>query len=116
MVQALEYGVSLVPTVELIFDATCPNVDVTRRQLRDALARIGRVPRWTEWDRATAGAPAYVQRYASPTVLVAGRDVAGGGTVDPGAGCRVYRDSAGVFVGAPTVDSIVAALTAAERA
>jgi len=108
--------VASVPTVELIFDATCPNVDVARRQVRDALVRIGRVPQWTEWDRAAAGAPAYVQRYASPTVLVAGRDVAGGGTIDAGAGCRVYRDSVGEFVGAPTVDSIVAALTAAEGA
>lgn len=104
-----------VPTVELIFDATCPNVDGARRQLRDALERVGRAPRWTEWDRAAASAPPYVQRYASPTVLVDGRDVAGGGHIDAGAGCRVYRDTAGAFVGAPTVDSIVAALTAAER-
>lgn len=104
-----------VPLIELIFDATCPNVDVARRQVRDALIRIGRVPRWTEWDRAEAGAPAYVRRYASPTVLVAGHDVAGGGNIDAGAGCRVYRDSGGALVGAPTVESIVAALAAAER-
>jgi hypothetical protein len=106
--------VASVPTVELIFDATRPNVDAARRQVRDALVRIGRVPQGIEWDRATAGAPADVQRYASPTVLVAGRDITGGGTIDAGAGCRVYRDSAGEFVGAPTVDAIVAALTAAE--
>ena len=104
-----------VPTVELIFDAACPNVDMARRRVRDALVRIGRAPRWTEWDRAAAGAPAYVQRYASPTVLVAGRDVAGIGTIDAGSGCRIYRDSTGALVGAPTVDSIVAALTAADR-
>ena len=102
--------------VELIFDATCPNVDATRRQLRDALTRIGRPPKWTEWDRAAPDAPAYAQRYASPTVLVRGRDVAGGGDLDGCAGCRVYRDATGAILGAPTVDSIVAALTAAETA
>ncbi len=100
--------------VELIFDATCPNVDAARRQLRDALVRTGRLPMWTEWDRATPDAPAYAQRYASPTVLVAGRDVAGARELDAGAGCRVYRDATGAFLRAPTVDAIVAALTAAE--
>jgi hypothetical protein len=34
--------VSLVSSVELIYDATCPNVDAARQALRDALTRAGR--------------------------------------------------------------------------
>lgn len=102
------------PTIELIFDSTCPNIDAARRQLRDALARAGRPPLWAEWDRAAPETPGYAKRYASPTVLVAGRDVAGGSELDAGDGCRVYPDAAGGFLRAPSVDAILAALTTGE--
>ncbi|HZS57950.1 MAG TPA: hypothetical protein VFA43_01680 [Gemmatimonadaceae bacterium] len=85
--------------VELIFDATCPHVEAARAQLREALTRAGRPATWTEWDRAAANAPEYAQRYASPTVLVDGRDVAGGGTLEPGgSGCRLGTPSAQVIL------------------
>jgi len=93
--------------IELIFDATCPNVEATRAALREALARAGRPATWTEWDRAAADAPPHALRYASPTVLVAGRDVVSGGTLDAGSGCRLVTPSAPV---------ILAALLAAEHA
>lgn len=95
--------------VELIFDATCPNVEAARAQLREALARAGRPVAWTEWERAASDAPAHAQRYASPTVLVDGRDVAGGGTLESGtSGCRLE--------GAPSAQVILAALLAARHA
>ena len=96
--------------VELIYDATCPNVDAARQQLRDALTRAGRPPIWTEWERAAPDSPAYVRRFASPTVLVGGRDVAGGGDLDAGDGCRVYQDDGGTFSPAPSAQTIFAAL------
>ena len=94
--------------VELIFDATCPHVEAARAQLREALTRAGHPITWTEWDRAASGTPPYAQRYASPTVLVDGRDVAGGGTLEAGGtGCRL---------GTPTARVILAALRAADHA
>jgi hypothetical protein len=101
-------------SVELIYDATCPNVDAARQQLRDALTRAGRPPVWTEWDRAASGSPAYVRRYASPTVLVAGCDVTGAADLDAGDGCRVYRDATGTLVPAPCAQTILAAISSAE--
>lgn len=87
--------------IELIFDATCPHVEAARGQLREALTRAGRPAMWTEWDRAALDAPPYAQRYASPTVLVDGRDVAGGGALDHGSsGCRLGTPSAQVILAA----------------
>jgi mercuric ion transport protein len=103
-------------SVELIYDATCPNVDAARQQLRDALTRAGRPPIWTEWDRAAPGSPAYVRRYASPTVLVAGCDVTGASDLDAGDGCRVYQDGTGTFLRAPSAQTILAVLSAVEGA
>jgi mercuric ion transport protein len=105
---------SLSASVELIYDATCPNVDAARQQLLDALARAGRPPVWTEWDRAAPGSPAHVRRHASPTVLVAGCDVMGAPELDGGDGCRVYRDAKGTFLRAPSAQTILAAISSAE--
>jgi mercuric ion transport protein len=94
--------------VELIFDATCPNVEAARAQLREALARARCPITWTEWNREADDAPPYARRYASPTVLVDGHDVAGGGTLEAGgSGCRVVT---------PSAQAILAALRASEHA
>jgi mercuric ion transport protein len=97
-------------SVELVFDASCPNVDATRRHLREALARVGLAPHWTEWDRAAPTSPPYTRHYASPTVLVGGRDVAGADDRVAGDGCRVYADATGALRGVPDVEVIVRAL------
>lgn len=104
----------MIPTVELIFDSTCPHVEAAREQLRQALAQAGQQAVWTEWDRAAPDAPEYARRFASPSVLVAGRDVAGGGAqLDVGPGCRLYRDPKGAPLPAPSTQMILSALAAA---
>jgi mercuric ion transport protein len=97
-------------SVELIFDASCPNVAATRWHLREAFARIGLPEHWVEWDRASPTCPPYARDYASPTVLVGGRDVAGANDPVAGDGCRVYADATGALRGVPDVEVIVGAL------
>ena len=104
----------MIPRIELIFDADCPNIERARAHLRAALATAGIVAHWTEWDRASPSAPRHVQRYASPTVLVNGTDVAGESKLDAGSGCRVYPSAEGMQ-GAPPPETIVRALSAARE-
>ncbi len=96
--------------VELVYDQDCPNAEAARAQLRQALVEIGESPEWQEWDRESADAPAYVQQYGSPTILVDGRDVAGVDTEADSKCCRVYRDRDGRLVGVPSVETIRSAL------
>jgi mercuric ion transport protein len=103
----------MTPTVELIFDSTCPHVDAAREQLRRALTRAGRRAVWVEWDRAAPDAPAYARWYASPSVLVGGRDVAGDALLDAGPGCRIYHDARGAPLVAPSTQMILTALAVA---
>jgi mercuric ion transport protein len=103
-------------TVELIYDHTCPHVGVARDRLRAALVDAELPAVWQEWERSARGVPRYVRQWASPTILVNGRDVAAldvqPPALDGGAGCRVYQDAAGRLEGAPAVSMIVAALAA----
>ncbi len=103
----------MIPTVELIFDSACPHVEAAREQVRQALAQTGQRAVWVEWDRAAPDAPAYARLYALPSVLVAGRDVAGDSPLDAGPGCRIYRDARGTPLAAPTTQMILTALAAA---
>ena len=96
--------------VELIYQESCPNVESARAALREALRRAGRAPRWREWERSTAGAPAHARLYGSPTILVDGRDVAGAVPGDGSESCRIYG---GGQLGVPPVEAIVAGLAAA---
>ncbi len=98
------------PTVELITDVDCPNVDRARAQLQRALAEAGLPPQWRQWDRADPASPAHVRAYGSPTILVDGKDVADAPSSDGANCCRVYRDGKGRYQGVPTVEMIVAAL------
>lgn len=73
--------------VELVYFTGCPHVETARHAIRDALA-LEQLPLvWQEWDQRDPATPARVQRYASPTVLVSGRDVTGAGKGE-GAACR----------------------------
>ncbi len=95
--------------VELIYQESCPNVEGARAALREALRRVGRAPRWREWERGDADAPVRTMLYGSPTILVNGRDVVGAGPGDGSESCRVYG---GGQQGVPPVGAIVAALEA----
>lgn len=103
----------------LLWDPECPNVDLARARLREAFATIererpggaGEAP-WQERRCDDPTLPPGLRGYGSPTILVGGRDVGGGGPTC-GEGCRVYGgdgDREGAFSGAPSVAMIVAAL------
>ncbi len=100
----------MMPNVELIYDADCPNVENARRQLRAALSRAGESAEWTEWDRNRREIPSYVWQYGSPTILIGGRDVAGETPSDEANCCRLYRDKSGELHGIPPIEAIVSAL------
>lgn len=99
-------------TIELIYDRDCPNAVKARTHLAEALAAFGREAQWTEWDRGAPESPARIRDYGSPTILINGEDVAGKAAGEAGPFCRLYRNAADRFDGAPPVEQIVAALSA----
>lgn len=96
--------------IELIYDDDCPNVAAARESVRGALEAAGLPPVWWEWNRASPDAPAYARRFGSPTVLVAGRDVAGERAPVQAQCCRIYAEG-GRLRGVPSPAMIRAALT-----
>lgn len=101
---------------ELIYDKACPNVESARAQLRRAFVSAGIAPHWQEWEASAAETPAYARGYGSPTILVDGRDVAGGEPGPEGEGhCRIYALEADGPSGVPAVNDIVRALKAGRR-
>ncbi|MEE9160839.1 MAG: hypothetical protein V3V73_03525, partial [Gammaproteobacteria bacterium] len=81
--------------VELIYDSDCPNVELARSVLKQALTQADLDAKWQEWDRADVKSPEYVQGYGSPTILVEGKDIAGESTEDSCRSCRIYKDENG---------------------
>ena len=98
-------------SIELIYDATCPNVPAARDRLSEVLASLGMTEGWREWERSSPEAPAYALDYGSPTILVNGEDVAGAtGNVGRGA-CRVYVDpESRRFEGVPSAAALRAVI------
>ncbi len=92
------------PTVELIYFTGCRHVERTRAALREALVSHGLPARWEEWDQFSPTAPERVHGYASPTVLVGGRDVTGVERTTAAFACR--------SAGGPSARVIQAALVA----
>jgi hypothetical protein len=101
--------------IELIYEDGCPNAVAARRNLHRALSAAGLHRRWTEWNRSRPDTPDYARRFASPTVLVNGRDVAGGEPQVSASACRLYPGAAGRFHGAPSEDLILQALRTTRR-
>jgi len=104
--------------VELIYDADCPNIGAARTNLLRAFSQAGTPAKWREWERNAADAPEHVRRFASPTILVDGCDVASSdeSSCDGSGACRVYRDEDGTLAGVPPVHVIAQALTQANPA
>jgi hypothetical protein len=99
------------PIVDLVYDPACPNVALARANLMRAFSKARISARWEEHRIGAPDGEARVIGFGSPTVLVDGRDVA---QAEAGADacCRIYT-SGDVMVGAPPIDAIAAALTAA---
>ena len=90
-------------SVELVYFSSCPNADPARDNIRAALAEVGAMGEWVEWDLEGADTPARCRAFGSPTVLVNGSDVLGAPGTGDGISCRAE--------GAPTVPQIVEAIT-----
>jgi mercuric ion transport protein len=103
------------PRVELIYDRDFPNIIEARTTLLHAFASAGVGASWTEWDRNAAVSPAYARKFGSPTILVEGRDVAGGDGTDGRDSCRIYPDEQQRFRKASSVGAIRIALAKSNR-
>ena len=101
--------------IEIIYFEGCPNLSDAREHLMQAFAKSGRMPQWQEWNRDDPESPAYARHFGSPTILVDGKDVTGAPPLEDGrAACRIYLNESGTAKGAPAIDTIVAALNAAD--
>lgn len=92
--------------VELIYDQSCPNVALTRANLLRAFSKTGLPATWQEWDKGSSEAPARIQAYGSPTLLINDRDLVGVSGNSNGDCCRIYSGS-----GVPSVELIAKALS-----
>ena len=99
------------PTVDLIYDIDCPNVEAARSNLRRAFADVSLAPSWVEHEIGNPASPERVRGHGSPTILVNGRDVAGTAP-SAEASCRIYTTGGG----APPVELIAAALSSTKTA
>ncbi|HEX6807825.1 MAG TPA: hypothetical protein VF118_07540 [Gemmatimonadaceae bacterium] len=89
-------------TLELIYFRGCPHAAQARANVHAALAASGVEVAVREWDRDDAAAPPHVREYASPTVLVNGRDVSGASPSSDSPACRLG--------GAPSMQAILRAI------
>ncbi len=96
--------------VELIYAPDCPNLGLARDRLQRALQTAGLEAEWQEWDQAHGESPNYTRDYASPTILVDGKDVSTDGVEVDADSCRLYLGEDGRLTGAPPVVVIMAAL------
>lgn len=100
------------PTVELVYDGSCPNVAAARAQLLRAFVQVGLTPKWSEFLIGDPATPRHARGYGSPSVLVDGLDVS---RAAPGAeaSCRLYGMADGELSRVPAVSEIAAALARA---
>lgn len=99
-------------TIAILHTPGCPNVALVRQRLADALARFsGPAPRVAVEEIASPDEADRRDFHGSPALLVDGIDPFAGPETPAAFACRTYRTETGVE-GAPSVDQIVAALTA----
>ena len=102
------------PSIDLVFDNECPNVEDARALLRTALVDAGLPPTWREWERAAPNTPAQFQGLGSPSILVDGVDISGADNLDGRTErancCRIYENG-GRFRGVPAIEVVAAALS-----
>ncbi len=99
-------------TITILHTPGCPNVALARQRLADALARFpGPAPRVVIEEVADPDEAGRRSFHGSPALLLDGIDPFVGPETPAAFACRTYRTETGVE-GAPSVDQIVAALTA----
>ncbi len=101
----MERGFETMKTeVHIIYFEGCPNVEVARRNLKEAITSAGlKDVEWKEVDVSRPGAPDIWKGFPSPTILVNGFDVESGMREALGTGaCRLG--------GAPQVERIIEGL------
>ncbi len=102
----------MVKTITVLHTPDCPNVALVRQRLADALARLaGPVPEVVVEEVADPDDGARRNFHGSPSLLLDGVDPFAGPETPAAFACRTYRTETGVE-GSPSVDQIVAALTA----
>ncbi len=92
----------------MYFDG-CPNWQVARENLRDALAGLGWAPSFETVLVETEDQARSLRFTGSPTIMLDGKDIFGAGSAPAALACRVYRTGAGL-AGSPTREDIVIAL------
>jgi hypothetical protein len=90
------------PRIELVYFEGCPNAPQARDNLKDAIEATGQDLTWSEWGLMSDSTPTDFRQFGSPTVLVDGEDVTGGGAETAALACRSD--------GVPSVDLISAQL------
>ncbi len=99
-------------TITILHTPGCPNVALLRQRLTDALTRFpGAAPHVMDEEIADPDQAGRRGFHGSPALLVDGVDPFAGPETPSAFACRTYRTETGVE-GAPSVDQIVAALTA----
>ncbi|MGQ0504433.1 MAG: hypothetical protein ACT4TC_03870 [Myxococcaceae bacterium] len=85
----------------------CPNADEARTQLRGVLLALGCEVSFEDVDTSTSWCDPDLKRWASPTILVEGRDIEGRTAMN--GGCRLYASVDGL-TGVPPAQALRLAL------
>ncbi len=92
--------------IQLLYFTDCPNVELARSALGEALRAEGIEEPFEEIDVESAHAPSWARGWGSPTILIDGEDVSGQAPSTSSC-CRLYAG------GAPAVDDVRERLRAA---
>jgi mercuric ion transport protein len=87
----------------------CPHVEAARKVLREGLGNVTEPVRFEEIDVTVPNTPDQLRGWGSPTILIDGRDVAGGKPT--GTSCRLY--AASDTPGTPSLTAVREALSSA---
>ncbi len=98
--------------ITLLYDPDCPNVELARKNIRQALTALSLPANWREADICDPRTPRDLKMSGSPTILVNGVDVAGASRDSQAACCRLYTSEDGKLVRAPSAGAIVHAIEA----
>ena len=73
--------------IHLLYFEDCPNAETARENLRVALEKIGREPKWKEVDLHSSECPPRWKGFPSPTILINNADISTGSQEAPGPTC-----------------------------